>query len=114
MNYAGQTHPAAEALARFEPARQATIGANAPAQAQTEVQYAAQEADQALRALEKVAHELVSRLSPVLTQEPPQPVNEGKAARAVSSPMATALYQHAIQTENLTRVLVDALRRLAL
>jgi len=91
------------------------VAATSAPQPMSEVQYAAQAADDALRSLEKAVAELVARLEPVLQPEPSQGTSGAdRAQRAVSSRMGTALMLHAQQTENLARLVAGTLNRLAL
>ena len=86
-----------------------------PTATETELQYASRVADDALRTLEKLMAELEARLQTVLMQEPPSPATADKQAmRVVTSPIATALLQHAAQTENVVRHAQSLLRRIAI
>ena len=82
---------------------------------ESELQYAAREADEALHRLNKTVAELVQRLQIVLVPDIPSTVSGAeKAQRAVHSPIGNALMQHAQQTDAIMDSVRNVLNRLAL
>ena len=88
-----------------------------PPSSESELQYAARVAGEALQRLNKTVEELHHRLQVVLkpdAQAQPQPRESDKVQRAVQSPIGSALIQHAAQTDVIARSVRDMLSRLAL
>ena len=111
----GNIAGAAQGQAAAEYAREQLMAMPQTAQQESEVQYAARVAGEALHVLEKSVAELEARLQTVLTQEPPSPVGADKqAVRSVTSPMAAALMAHGAQTDAVARHVQSLLRRIAL
>ena len=88
-------------------------GANAAAP-ESELQYAARVASEALQRLNKTVEELSLRLQVVLTPDAPTPTNGEQKQRAVQSPIGNALIQHAAQTDSIAYTVRNLLNRLAL